>query len=252
MQQPEDWDAILAHVDRNIKEQGWHMTVIKPEGDIPAIVYTIGLYYSFQQPELIMVGLPFEMMLQVLGEMSSAIKRGVRFKDRDTSSDFLMNDIPVEFVEIESEEEKDKYMTIGQAFYTEFLKTATTIPVLQVLWPDENGFLPYERDCSYSVKYRQPILADIEIKNRWPFYEQPQTRCIISHGIVSENKKILIISRSPEGVLRFLEGPNPEKTWFVSLEEIYKFDKSIESAVDLDNSEMLQRTSENGEWFLVA
>ena len=125
-------------------------------------------------------------------------------------------------------------------------------PVLQILWPDENGLFPHEEKCSYTVKFKQPILANIHIDNPWPFKESPTTRCIIGKGVIKNQMPILLVCRAVNGVWQFLESKSlletkPE-TFSVYLEEVYKYDSSIAPTSKIGCDEKIFRDSKEDVW----
>lgn len=245
----------LDEVRNNVESIGWHMVVIPEEVDKPAVAYTIGLYESFGHPELAMLGMPYPPMLLVLGEISNGIRNeNKHWNHGDESKEFLQNEVPIFFASITEEENMVQFMTAIQ-YYKKYGKekreNSPLFPILQVIWPDENGKFPHEESCRYTVKYQQPVLSTtIEIKNPWLFKEAPFTRCIISESIIREQKPILFVGRALNGVWQFLaEKPiQTPKTFSVFLEEVCNYDKTIGAVSSLPSGNQIFRETEDSDW----
>jgi len=249
---------VLADVQKHIKAEGWHMAVVPTEDDtIPPVVYTIGLFDSFKHPELIMVGLPFEEMVQIMGEISLHVKNtngNTGWKDGTKTVEFLSDDMPIQFSTV-SPEKKPEFVRLGLAFYQSKSKNPedpTEFPLFQVLWSDQERNFPYERDCAFGVKFRQPILAKRVIENPWPFKEAPNLSCEIHKSVVQETDKhpILLVKRIENG-WKFYGDPNEtalKDCVILNLEEIYAMDQSILTLVDMKPDQIAKRKSESAPW----
>lgn len=90
-------EAVL-EVSREVEDHGWHISAVEAEDDHQLaccaegealqsnadvalaivdrlnIAYTIGLWKSYRQPELVMVGLPVDELVQVLGDIATDVK----------------------------------------------------------------------------------------------------------------------------------------------------------------------------------
>jgi len=52
----------------HIERFGWHVTLIPEDDEGPGFAYSIGLYQSFKQPEVIMFGCPPELMHTLINQ----------------------------------------------------------------------------------------------------------------------------------------------------------------------------------------
>ncbi|MGI8747727.1 MAG: DUF4262 domain-containing protein, partial [Deinococcus sp.] len=80
---------MMERVARNIETYGWHVMKVLEEGDLPPFAYTIGLYQTFKQPEVIVFGLPLELMSAMLNILGGELKEGKRYESDVRSPDFL-------------------------------------------------------------------------------------------------------------------------------------------------------------------
>ena len=60
------------------------------------------------------------------------------------------------FVRVDLEEWAPLFQT-GLAWYR-----GATFEVVQLLWPDRNGFLPYEPGFDQRVRYAQPVIGHLD------------------------------------------------------------------------------------------
>ena len=246
----------LQDIQRNIESVGWHMVVIPEEANSPTIVYTIGLFESFSHPELIMMGMPYHPMLQILGAISNIIQQNKKvWEHGEQSKDFLQNDVPIVFASVKSKDYVTRFMQTGVQYYEKYGKRNEAendllFPVMQILWPDEDQHFPHEAECKYSIKYKQPVLADIEIQNPWPFEDAPSVRCIIGESVIRTQAPILFVARAVNGVWQFLEKEPTEtpSTFSVYLEEVFNYDKTIGEIATLQRGQAVSRETADSKW----
>jgi len=241
---------IMRCINDNVASVGWQMMVMEREEGKPAVVYTIGLYSALRHPDLLMIGMAHKDMMQVVGRLSQMANSGAnRWKEGDLVNDLLSRDLPVTFVNVAT---PPSFMQTGMRYYECLgLKHWQSFPVLQVLWPDEQGAFPYEEQCSYEVKYLQPLVGrnPETVKNPWPFQESPWTRCIIGADIVRNRSTILYITRAVNGVWHFMEDaaydPN---SYSVNLVEVFRYDPSVRAAAHLQTGQRIMRHSQMDDW----
>src|SRR5687768_9010194 len=79
----EEWpapeDASDEKVLADVEEHGWHMIGIEADEEGPAFAYTIGLYETFGQPEVILFGLDTGIMFRLLNQIGEQVREGRRF-----------------------------------------------------------------------------------------------------------------------------------------------------------------------------
>ena len=74
----------------DVAEEGVHVVHVSAPADGAAFSATIGLWYQFEQPEVIVFGLPEEVAEDLLNAVTDAIDEGKRFKHGENHSDLLV------------------------------------------------------------------------------------------------------------------------------------------------------------------
>jgi len=138
----------------DVAKFGWHVVFVAPSsGEAGAeFAFTVGLFQTYQHPELIVFGLPLKVAHGVLGTCVQRIEEGLLFEDGQVRSDVLNR-------------YNAAFLSVGQSFYSEYLGSAigfyetTDFPVLQLVWPDRNNHFPWEPECEPEFVRSQPILT---------------------------------------------------------------------------------------------
>ncbi|MEL7451802.1 MAG: DUF4262 domain-containing protein [Pseudomonadota bacterium] len=141
-----------------IEEHGFFsMGVFHSEGDGPNFRYSVGLTKTLDAPEIIIFGLPLDMMHNMLWEMFRQIQDGARLEHGKHWSGLLEGfdcismaaDHPDLFTE---------YATSANWFWKTQGHDGHP-PVYQIVWPGaRNGFFPWEDGCAENVITAQPKL----------------------------------------------------------------------------------------------
>ena len=137
----------------NVKNYGWHACHIFGDETGPEFSYSIGFYLSYGHPEILIVGLPSKAAHSVLAAVFDRISKGQVYVDGSIADDispckFLFRSFnPIHYIE---------YMGIATWFYAS-LFPPDLFPTLQLVWPDKNGFYPWDKD--YNTHLIQSILT---------------------------------------------------------------------------------------------
>jgi len=73
----------------DVERYGWHVTQVRVNPPMLSWSYTIGLYETIRQPELIVVGLKEETALYALNEMAGRMKAGAQLISGIAKKNFL-------------------------------------------------------------------------------------------------------------------------------------------------------------------
>jgi hypothetical protein len=76
---------------KKLEEYGWYVIKVGADDSEPAFAYTLGLYENFGHPEIIIFGLDFDTMHQLLNDAGERIRQGGRFEDGQEDDGLLEN-----------------------------------------------------------------------------------------------------------------------------------------------------------------
>ena len=134
----------------DIDNYGWHCVSIE-DAEIP-YCFSVGFFQSFQQPELIIIGLPPNVAHQFLCVAASASRRGSPIDFSEPSNAF-MRDYLCRFVEVPKAKFRD---VIG---YCVWYYKGSDFPVRQLVWPSRDGFFPWDAHAPADYVLAQPVLG---------------------------------------------------------------------------------------------
>jgi hypothetical protein len=139
-------------VASKIAQHGW--AVVNVEGDTaqPAYSYSVGFTKAFDHPEVIVFGLPSDVLHQIINTIGRAVRSGRRFSENETSDEVLTGYVCA-FRTVAPAAEST-YMPAVFDFY------GHEVPALHCIWPDREGHFPWERGTSAEYRMLQPMLSE--------------------------------------------------------------------------------------------
>ena len=149
-----DLDDVDLQVINDVDAYGWHVLLIPEEGDLPAFAFSIGLFYTFQHPEILMIGQKIENMHQLINGIGESIRAGATFQDGGSYPD-VVEGYDCVFVSVDPTH-YDEYLGYAQWFYQ-----SKDFPTLQCVWPDRHSHFPWDPEASDWVRQRQPVLNSV-------------------------------------------------------------------------------------------
>lgn len=142
-------NAALTGLERRIAEQGWTVVNVLADAAAQEYSYTVGLA-SKRLPELIMVGMRREVAQLCLNTIAEQLIAGKAFTPgkpiENTFKDAPVAVWPVSFATAQA------WLTLAKDL------TGDSWPALQVCWPDQQGFFPWQEGYSLAA-VEQPILG---------------------------------------------------------------------------------------------
>ena len=132
---------VLQDAAKDIAEQGVHIVHVPSSQDGPGFSASIGLWFHYEHPEVIVFGMSDEEAEDLLNAVADAADEGTSFKPGVNYQDLLVG-YPVRFLPLPTDK------------VTEYLKTAERVyhgvefPVLQLVWPDKEQRWPWEETRS--------------------------------------------------------------------------------------------------------
>ncbi|MCA8942318.1 MAG: DUF4262 domain-containing protein [Planctomycetes bacterium] len=142
-------DGVLDALREQIAAEGW--SVLVHGGDVP-VAYTVGLFETFEHPEIVVVGLPPETAHDLLEECGEDVRSGTAFANGASNRD-LLTDHEVRFHSVTDRSVVDEVLLHAREHYGD-----RAFPVLQLVWPDERGRFPGDADVSEEFASAQPRL----------------------------------------------------------------------------------------------
>jgi hypothetical protein len=211
---------LLADIERH----GWHMLGITEDNDGPAFAYSVGLWHSFEHPEILVIGLGTDVMFGMINGIGEAVRDGNRFEHLFESGDILAG-FNVAFRRVEPRYYK------GYVGYALWYYQSDDFPILQCVWPDSQHRYPWHPEWPAGLVVRQPVLSD---DCSWPFHEGINIACFTTRRVL-EGLPILRVSHDSDGDWQFLCGTTTatEDAALVSLAEMLRLDDTLVEVADL-------------------
>jgi hypothetical protein len=139
-------EQVRRDLQRVIDRFGWAVLHGGGNPGDPRYSSTVGLT-ALGHPEVIVVGLPFEAGEKYLNLVGEAVRAGARFAPGAATTALTDARSPVVFLQVED----DPRTTVAEQFYG-------SIEVLQLVWPDSTGKLPWE-EGHRNPPSAQPLLG---------------------------------------------------------------------------------------------
>lgn len=160
LQQMSEDQEIAQSIERN----GWHAIAV--DGADISFVYTCGLQYKYEHPDLIVLGLNPKAAHATLSYMVEAIKNGQSFKQDGAYSEIMSAPI---FMRGVHQSQHEIYLGYAMA-HRRSIGQAGTLIARQIFWPDKNKLFPFEIGCDPKVCQAQPrldLMALDEDRETW-------------------------------------------------------------------------------------
>lgn len=232
-------DNIKVVID-NIENYGCHLTLIEEDNYLPAFVYSIGLYKKFGHPEIICFGLNTNVAASIINYACDLIKNGETFTANKLYKGFLEG-FSIQFLQVDKEFYHN-YVGYAARFYNHTFN----FPLLQLVWPDKQNNLPWDKDFNAAWKFKQPLL---DRNTDFKFYEERNLGVYTTRQAFNGDP-ILYVYHNEDGDWQFhtsLE-PNLPDSMLVCLEGIVKLDSSINEIYDLQFGWRAWRDNKEAEW----
>ncbi len=137
----------------DIREFGHHVMLVGAGEDIPEFAYSIGLFETYGHPEVIILGLKFELAHVLINNIAYDIKNGKRWVSNEFHEGVL-DDFLCYFGYVPQEKYPD-YVGWARWFYE-----GDDFPLLQCVYPTVLGKFPWDNDFPDDARYFCQILID--------------------------------------------------------------------------------------------
>ena len=140
-----------------IETDGWALEPVPPRSDTdpptPSYAYTIGLPALLGFPEVAVFGLTPVAARGLVGLVVDAVRGGTEIPFGVELVGLLDNELRCVFGAVDTAE-FGAFFGTAQAWYR-----GEPFQMVQLIYPDRNGFLPYEAGFDQRLRLAQPVLA---------------------------------------------------------------------------------------------
>ncbi len=229
------------HVIEDVRQYGWHIVLIEDAPEGPAFAYSIGIWHTLKQPEIIIFGLGnTKTMGNIINVVGEEMRKGTKFEDW-MESDQILDGYNCIFRQVDP------------AFYPDYVGYAMwfhrpdDFPVLQCVWPDREGRYPWHPEFSAELHARQPVLAR---QHPWRFQEGKNRAVFTTKHVLDGTRPILLVSHDEEGDWQFLCGTTnrPEDGRIVCLANVVEQHPAVMELADLPRGWQAVRDGVNRPW----
>lgn len=142
-----------------IETAGWALEPVPPNPEAdppePGYAYTIGFPAAFGFPEIVVFGLTPVATRGLLDLVADLLRGGTEIPIGVELVGLFDNDLRCVFAPVALELHSHLFAT-ASAWYR-----GAPIDVVQLLWPDRNGFLPSEPGFDQRVRAAQPVIGGV-------------------------------------------------------------------------------------------
>ena len=142
--------------EADIQRYGLHVLKVAGDNEWPDFVYSIGLFHSFDHPEVIILGLPGGVAHDILNSLVDVLRSGKCFADGDETDD-LLEGYSCRFLVVPPEQ------VVAHFGWAMWYYDGRAFPTLQLVYPDREGRWPWDAGVSPSFLAQQPILNAVPV-----------------------------------------------------------------------------------------
>lgn len=150
-----DWqvrDDLEDTIRHNISAHGWHVVLVQEDAEAPAFAYSIGLHAGYGQPEILISGLPTDLMHGLINDIGRRVVKGEDFT-AEKRCGALLEGYDCVFRPVARRHYPDHFG------YARWYYEGDGFPVMQCFWPDKAGRFPWEPECDPGLRGLQPVLT---------------------------------------------------------------------------------------------
>ena len=136
----------------DIEQYGLHIIHILGEKELPPYSFSIGLFKSYNHPEIIFIGMDQQLSHSLINNIASDIKNGEKFEANKYYPDIIER-FDCYFVDVNKLNYKE-YLGYANWYYEGY-----DYPVVQCIYPTTNGIYPWQSEWPENIKNLQPVLS---------------------------------------------------------------------------------------------
>jgi hypothetical protein len=233
----EDEQRLIDDVER----VGWHLVGVEEDSEGPGFVYSVGMYHTWSQPEIIVFGLSsVAKMIEMINALGDEMRQGAGFDDWHENDHIL-------------EGSRCMFRKVERDIYAEYLGHAVwfyagrDFPALQCVWPDQGGHYPWEPEFAEELTRRQPMLTQ---KVGWPFHAGKNRAVFTTRPVLEGRQPVVWVTHDQQGDWQFLCGTTnrTEDSRLASLSTVVANNPTLLELVDLPVGWQAIRESPDRPW----
>ncbi|RCS44758.1 DUF4262 domain-containing protein [Bremerella cremea] len=225
----------------DIETYGWHIVMIEDAEVLPAYAFSIGIYHTLGLPEICVFGIDnTDDVAQLINQVGELMRSGQQFHDGDISDEVLV-DLPCKFRQV------DKRYYRALFGYARWYHEGDDFPMLQCVWPDQEGNFPDQPNFDAELANAQP---DLSVDEAWPFGNPKSQAVFTTRQVLEQDALITYVCHDEDGDWQFTCGTTnqTEDGQVVSLQQIVNQDPSVRQLADLPLGWEASRDSADDPW----
>ena len=152
---PEDEYEEKAIAD--IRKHGVHiLNVFDPEGRDPKFNYSVGLWHSYDHPEILIFGLDADISTQLINDVAEKCRNNDPTAENGMISSKYISSFDVQFIDVPKIHYRDYFG------WARWLYQGDNFLVLQMVFPDKFGNWPWSEKTSDDFRWFQTVLGAAE------------------------------------------------------------------------------------------
>jgi len=244
----------------DVRTYGCSVMQVKAEGGVPGWSYTVGLFETSGQPEIIVIGLKEDLALGLLNHIARLFAEDKRFEEGQREKG-LLSTVECEFRGVEK---RWLRQVMG---YAVWFYGGDSFPVFQCVYPDLNNRFPWDEGFPAEWRERQPFLfpshetslveQDFWAANdpksslySWKLPWPPHTGVYTTKRVVNGDEPVTHVFHDGDDAWQF-HGPsdsNQEDCVLACLHHVLDKDRTIENVFDLPAGWNARRDGPSRPW----
>lgn len=199
-------------VAADVARRGWSVVSVAAAGARPPYAFTVGLWHSFGSAEVAIFGREEAEMVGWLDMVGGEVEAG-RVLHPGSGGPRDSGDGPDDFLEPLGAYPRPALASWHRHLFGTALAfyRGQPVPMLQLVWPDERGLLPWEPGCAADCLDAQPRLWErvtaAPAPAGWPFPVSPDALVLTTKAIAFDGVPVAGVVHDEEGEWQFLDDP---------------------------------------------
>lgn len=237
---------ILAH----IAEHGCHVWLIDPEPGLPGFAYSVGIQHTCGAPELMVYGLPHDVMQYLVNTYCDRVRAGDRFEPGKDYTDLIEGPPSLRFEKVDNVYYADHF-----GWNRWFYGDDDAFEVLQLVWPTFDGPYPCDDDAPKELVQAQPLLFSCDCPegrhpSPGPGPDAVPGQAIVCPHVFRAERPILYVMHEKQHEWQVLCGgsDHDERPTLVHLHHLVELDPTLRELIDLEPGHEAERDAVDAPW----